>query len=58
MGLPSEARVMLRDVDAAALPCAAAAAGSLLPPLPPWSLNYLRAPGEAPAGPAGPAARQ
>ncbi len=47
MALPSDVRVFLRDLDAAAVPCAAVASESLLPPLPPWSRDYLGAPGRA-----------
>ncbi len=43
MRLPSDLRVFLRDLDAATVPCAAATAASLLPPLPPWSRDYLGA---------------
>ncbi len=45
MALPTDVRVFLRDLDAAAVPCAAAATESLLPPPPPWSRDYLAARG-------------
>lgn len=43
MSVPSDARVYLRDLDAAAVPYATVASESFLPPLPAWSRDYLGA---------------
>ena len=43
MPVPSDVRLFLRDLDAAAVPSATVASESLLPPVPSWSRDMLGA---------------